>query len=225
MGNEPTTIMLATKDFVRTFPVNLKTDRDCETPMIIEWAKKHSRLGSLLDIGAHWSGHHYAQQIRALVDHYDGIDIQPPDDITKAILNGYFVGNANDYKFDRSYDAVICVSTIEHAGVSTYKGDFLEERMKLFEKGLSLAKKHFWISFPVGQAYTYPGEFAIVTKQHVESFEVLAKGCTIKKKFFYNQGPQAGHPWHQHTKKDVAFNIPYMTFIGNQSILIMEVDK
>lgn len=217
--------MLSTKDFLRTFPVNLRTDRDCETPMVVEWAKKHSQIASLLDVGAHWSGNHYARELRGLVNHYDGIDIQPPDDVTKSILNGYFVGNATDYKFDREYEAVICVSTIEHAGVSTYKGDYVKERMKLFERCLALTKKHFWISFPVGQPFVYEGEFAIITKEHLQAFEEIAKGCTIKKRFFYNQGPQAGHPWYQHTKKDVAFSIPYMNFIGNQSICVMEVDK
>src|SRR5437899_1570301 len=106
--------MLKVDDFIRTFPVNLKTDRDCETPMLTEWVKKKSPIGSLLDIGAHWSGHHYAPQIRSYIGQYDGIDIQPPDDVTRSMLNGYFVGNANDYHFDHLYDAVICVSTIEH---------------------------------------------------------------------------------------------------------------
>jgi hypothetical protein len=220
-----TQAMLAHKDFLRVFPVNLKTDRDCETPMVTEWVKKYSPFGSLLDIGAHWSGHHYAREIRNHVGQYDGIDIQPPDDLTRSILNGYFVGNVNDYHFDHLYDAVICVSTIEHAGVSTYKGDFLKERLKLFERALSITRKHFWISFPVGQPYVFEGEFAIVTEDHVAAFEQIAKGCTIKKRFFYSQGPQAGHPWYQHAKKAVAFKVPYMEFIGNQSIAVMEVTK
>jgi hypothetical protein len=217
--------MLKTDDFIRTFPIVLKTDRDCETPMVTEWVRKKAPLGSLLDIGAHYSGHHYAREIRNHVGEYHGIDIQPPDELTKSILHAYFVGNANDYHFDHHYDAVICVSTIEHSGVSTYKGDYVKERQALFEKCLSLARKHLWISFPVGQPYIFEGELAVVTAEHMAMFESLCKGCTVKKRFFYNQGPQANHPWYQHAKREVAFKVPYIEYIGNQSIAVMEVDK
>lgn len=217
--------MLKVSDFVRTFPIHLKTDRDCETPMLVEWASKKSPIGSLLDIGAHWSGHHYAPGLRGLVNHYDGIDIQSPDDVTKALLNGYFVGNANDYHFEREYDAVICVSTIEHAGVSTYKGDYLKERMALFQKCLDLARKHVWISMPVGQEHVEEGEFAVITEPHFNKFLELAKAFKVRQRFFYSQGPQANHPWQQHAKRGVAFKIPYLSFEGNKSIAVLEIDK
>jgi hypothetical protein len=41
----------------------------------------------------------------------------------------------------------------------------------------------------------------------------------------YTQGAQAGHPWYEHEKRDVAVKIPYIDYIGNQSICVMEIEK
>lgn len=217
--------MLKRSDFIRQFHVALKTDRDCESPMLIDFIKQRAPLGSLLDIGAHWSGQHYAPTIRTMVDRYVGIDIQPPDDTTRKILDAYHTGNANDFNFGETFDAVICVSTIEHAGVSTYKGDHVKERMRLFETCLRLAKKHVWISFPVGQEYVFAGELAVVTEDHLESFEIMAKDWKVKERFFHSQGPQAGHQWYQHAKRDFALKSQYVDYIGNCNIGVMEIDR
>ena len=217
--------MLAISDFTREFPVVLKTDRDCEMPLVVEFISARAPVQSLLDVGAHWSGHHYANSIRGFVGDYVGIDIQPPDSITGKILNTYHTGNVNDFPFNRLFDAVICVSTIEHAGVSTYKADYVKERMALFHKCIRLARKHVWISFPVGQEYMEPGQLAIITEDHLAAFESMTKDFKVKKRFIYSQGPQAGHPWREHGKREVAVRIPYISTNGNQSICAIEIDK
>ena len=217
-------------DFIREFPVSSKTDRDAEAVLLIEYIKelaKEKKIESLLDIGAHYSATqtHYANQIRPFVTRYDGIDILD-DPVCRQLLDNYYVGNAIGYPYDlKSYDTVICVSTIEHAGVSTYKGDHVMERMKLFEACLSMAKKHLWISFPVGQEYTYPGELSVITDKQLKRWETLTSNFKVKERFFYTQGAQAGHPWREHTKREVAVKIPYIDFIGNQSIGVLEVTK
>lgn len=217
--------MLSIKDFTREFPIVLKTDRDCETPLVTEFIGAR-KPGSLLDIGAHYSAHHYGPALRDHVQRYDGIDIQPADDKTYSLLDHFYVGNANTFAFELpQYDAVICVSTIEHAGVSTYKGDYVQERMRLFSKCLSLAKKHLWISFPIGQEHICQGELAIITDEHLNAWEGMIDRYKVKKRFIYSQGPQAGHPWREHGKRDVAVRVPYMEFVGNQSICVLEIDK
>lgn len=213
------------KDFSREFPVVLKTDRDCESPLLTEFISARGPLDSLLDIGAHWSAHHYGSALRKQVRRYVGIDIQPPDPATGQLLDAYHTGNANTFTFGEKFDAVICVSTIEHAGVSTYKADFLKERMALFETCLNLSRKYVWISFPVGQAHIEEGQLAIITDEHLKVWEKLTEKFKVKQRFLYSQGPQASHPWREHSKRQVAVRIPYLSFEGNKSICVLEIEK
>lgn len=217
--------MLKLEDFVREFPVDKKTDRDCESVILIEWLKAHGPFKSVLDIGCHSSLDEggYAQTVRELTKLYDGIDIEY-DNRMEGFLNHYFIGNANTQSLNQ-YEAVLCVSTIEHAGLSTYKGSNEEEKSKLFETALGLASKYLWISFPVGQPYVYPDQLSIITEKQLRRFETLTSNFQVKQRFFYNQGPQAGHPWYEHTKRDVALKIPYIDYVGNASICVMEIEK
>jgi hypothetical protein len=222
--------MLHRNDLIREFPVVHKTDRDCESPLVVDFIKARCPLEALLDIGAHYSGETYGTAIRNLqnLKRHDGIDIQPADSATASILDHYYVGNANTFQFDLpQYDAVICVSTIEHSGVSTYQGDPVDERMKLFHRCLELARKHLFISFPIGQEYTVPGQLSVVTREQLHVWEgwCWEKMFKTTVRFFYSQGPQASHPWYEHTKRDVAVRVPYIDYIGNQSICVMEIDK
>ena len=217
--------MLKLSDMVREFPIVLKTDRDCENPLVTEFVKEHGPFDSLLDVGCHSSANHYAPEIRKYTQIYDGIDILE-DVKTAQILDHYFVGNFNTHPLVE-YDIVICVSTLEHAGISTYQADYLEERMKLFNGCLDHAKKYVWISFPVGQEYTYPGELSIVTENQLNIFEELLsiENYKFKERFFYSQGPQANFPWYEHQKREVAVKIPYIDYVGNSSIAVLEIDK
>lgn len=219
-------MLILEKDFIKEFPVVNRTDRDCESPLLLEYIKSNAEsMGSLLDIGAHHSASstHYAHKIRPLVKKYDGVDIVD-DPEAKKVLDHFYVGNANTLDLPQ-YDMVICVSTIEHAGLSTYKGDYVSERMQLFMRCLELTKKYMWISFPVGQEYIFPNELAPITDKQLKRWETLTSNFKVKERFFYTQGAQAGFPWREHTKRDVAVKIPYIDFIGNQSIAVLEIDK
>ena len=124
------------------------------------------------------------------------------------------------------YDVVICVSTIEHAGVSTYKAtDVIIEQNKLFIKCLELAKKYVWVSVPVGQPYVYPNELSIITKRQLTHWENMVSNFKVKQYYLHNQGPQAGHPWYQHNKREVAVNSQYIDYIGNCNICVFEIEK
>ena len=99
------------------------------------------------------------------------------------------------------------------------------EQNKLFIKCLKLAKKYVWISIPVGQPYVYPNELSIITERQLMHWENLVSKFKVKERFLYSQGPQAGHPWYEHNKRDFAIRVPYVDFVGNASICVLEIDK
>lgn len=161
-------------------------ERDVEVPDLLAFVERH-RVGSLLDVGAHWSHAHYARQLRRLVKVYHGVDILP-DPQTAEILDAYHVGNVLDFDSPGSYDCVVSVSTLEHCGISTYRvDDYRGERDQVFEKCLSLARRHVWLSFPVGKPFFLPGEFANVTGDCLDGWvrRVSELGWRMNRRFFY----------------------------------------
>lgn len=215
--------MLKLEDFTREFPIKDKTDRDVEIPVLLEFVQKIIPIESLLDIGAMSTDKTYASMIRPFIKRYDGIDIVNDENVRK-IVDNYYVGNANTYLLDK-YDVVVCLSTIEHAGISTYKGDYQKERDALFRKCLELSNRYVWISFPAGQEHLYLDQMAVIPYEVFENWKALLFDYHVTQRFFYSQGPQAGHPWYEHNNKEVAFKIPFIDFIGNQSICVLEIEK
>lgn len=211
-------------DFVKEFPVILRTNRDAENPSVIDFVRNHPDIQSLLDVGAHNSWVNYAPQIREMVKEYDAIDIIP-DPKVSAVVDNYYVGNANDRTIVKSYDCVLSVSVFEHCGLSTYTADHEKEVLKLFKTCLLYAKKYVWISCDIGMPYVTPGQHSPITLPLWEKMADMAKEYKVKERFFYTQGSQAGHPWLEHDKKEVAFIIPYISYIGNQSIGVLEIEK
>ncbi|MEK9207242.1 MAG: hypothetical protein AAB922_02090, partial [Patescibacteria group bacterium] len=93
-------------------------ERDIECPALVGFITTHP-VTTMLDVGAHWSWSYYAPEVRKLVANYDAIDILP-DPQTKEIVDKYMVRNVLDLD-NVQYDLVACISTIEHAGISTYQ--------------------------------------------------------------------------------------------------------
>jgi hypothetical protein len=214
--------MIKDTDFKRIFEVNRKTDRDAELPLLYEFLDRHGPFDSVLDVGSF--GIEYAEKIRGLTDTFHACDIEV-DDRLLDIVDEFYAGNFNSIRFNRKYDLVLCVSTLEHAGLSTYKGDYRKERVKMFNKCVTLAELFLWISFPVGQAYVYPDQLAIVPASVLAKFESKVEEMQVTQRFLYTQGAQAGHFWIEHDKREVATKIPYVDYIGNQSICVMEAVK
>lgn len=217
--------MLKIEETIKVFDVVKKTDRDAEIPVLLEFLQKIAPIKSILDCGSHSSVYNeYANKIRPLAKRYDGIDIIPDLEAAQ-ILDNFYVGNAINYPLNK-YEMIICMSTLEHAGESTYKVDYpYMERERLFRRCLDLSEKYLWISFPVGQTYTYPNELSIIDKHELTKYEGLISGFKVKERFLYSQGPQAGHPWYEHEKRDVALKIPYIDYVGNCSICVLEIEK
>ena len=210
-------------EFIREFPIVTRTDRDCEMPCLVEYVQGKKKIKSFLDIGAHYTWYYYASKIREYIGQYDGIDILD-DPKGRDIMDNYYVGNANTFEL-KPHDVVACVSTIEHAGVSTYKGDCKKEQMDLFKRCLELAKKSLWISFPVGAGYYFENEFSTIVRDQLDEWERLVKPYKVNQRFFYSEGPQASKPWREHKDRDFALSVPYIVEIGNQSICLLEVEK
>lgn len=220
--------MLRTEDFIRDFPVVKKTDRDCELVLLKEYVESKTPIESLLDVGSHFSTYNgYAPMLRKHAKLYDGIDIIDDTDAS-IILDHFFVGNAITYPLEQ-YDMVACISTIEHAGVSTYKREDIQgEQNALFKRCLELTKKYMWISFPTGLPYIYPNELSIITEDQLTLWEKMVKdaGFKLKERFLHNQsGPQFNSPWREHKKREASCKQMYWDYCGNMSITVMEIEK
>jgi len=216
--------MLKNFKYLRELPHVYGTDRDAEMPVLLDFIKsKAGQFESLLDIGAGYSANTYAPHIRLMAKKYDGIDIDDDYEAGK-IVDNFFLGNANIAPL-KEYDMVICVSTIEHAGISTYKGNWLLEQIALFCRAILLAKKFVWISFPVGLPLHYPGEWSLVHDARLRLFESLVQPYKVKKRFFYTEWAQGGNPWFEHDDRNFAVSVPYHDEIGNQSICVLEIEK
>jgi hypothetical protein len=214
--------MLAESDFLRKFGIVHRTDRDAEIPLLREFIERHGPYDSVLDVGSH--GLMYAEEIRRCTITFHMCDVVVDHNVS-GLAEYFYEGNFNELELNR-YDLITCVSTLEHAGISTYRGDYRRERLKMFKKCLKLARKYLWISFPVGQPYFIPDQLAIIPETSFKTFHRLAGDVgEVTTRFLYTQGAQAGHPWIEHDRTNVALKIPYIDFIGNQSICVMEVVK
>jgi hypothetical protein len=190
---------------IRTFESVYGTDRDVESPIVLEFISKY-KPESVLDVGCHWSGHTYAPEIRGMIKRYDGVDIIP--DPTLTILDNYHVGNVLD--ISAQYDCVMCISTLEHVGISTYKADHEAEMFRVIDKCKQLGKRVLF-TFPVG-GDLIPDQMQTLTKAQFDYIGGEAR-------YFYTQGAQSMHPWYEHDDQELAFRVPYVDYIGTQSIV------
>lgn len=186
-------------------------ERDVEAPAVIQFVRGLCDLYpglSLLDVGAHYSHATYAPGLREIIGDglYDAIDMLP-DEKTAEIVNYYHIADVNDYLPKMAYGVVTCVSVIEHCGIKGYRShDIWAERMRVFDKLLSLSSVGTFLTFPFGEDGLYPDEYANFTSW--ELFEM----CWIARKqrfdydleFWFNEFSPGGHPWQQMTFKDAC---------------------
>jgi len=201
-------------------------ERDLEIPALLEFIKDHPDIRTALDVGAHYSSHYYAKEAKKLLFHYAGIDILP-DLETEKILDRYITGNVLEHHLT-PYDLVFCISTIEHAGISTYKVEnYKEEQTKVFMKILELAKKYVFITFPFGKEALHVGEFANITQEQLANFATLASEWGSKKMdvvFYYSEAPQQRQPYHP-IDISLASGIEYKKELGTRCVCFLSVEK
>ena len=206
------------------YPQERYTDRDLELPVLYDFLERtKGEIGSVIDVGAHYSFGYYAPTLRKYVTFYDALDPNY-DSKVEEIADRFIQEDATKYEFDE-YDLVLCLSTIEHVGQYPFKyPDCKIARGDLFKKMLTAAGKYLWISFPVGQECVIPGEMAIIGSQELDQWLELVKPYQTTVGYFFSNGPQAGYPWRKATREE-CINHPYEEKLGTQALCILEVKK
>lgn len=197
-------------------------ERDVEVPMLLAVAQSwKGEVASILDVGACYSFFTYAKDLRKILEgvRYDGVDILPCEK-TAAILDSYLQSNLADLDAEQKYDAVICISTIEHSGISSYKKlDYQKEQLGVFTKICDLALKKILLTFPFGSPGLFENEYANITKGLLQEFHSVAAaaGFSTACDFYYNEFPQGGKPWSE-INIDSAAAVPLAKDKGVQCI-------
>ena len=162
-------------------------ERDLEVGELLKFIKKY-KPESGLDVGAHWTWNSYAPDVRKLLKKYDGVDIAK-DDLTERIVDLYYRGNITEIN-PQHYDLVFSISSIEHAGISTYKkADYTQERLKVFTTMYELANKYLFITCPFGEPMLIEGQYANITVHDLLKWQNAINGGSILDcEFYYTKG-------------------------------------
>ncbi len=206
-------------------------ERDVEEPALIDALRQAMPVRSFLDVGANYSWYTYAPMVRVILNQaaddlggrpkYTACDVLDCAQ-TRAIVDHYNVGNVVGADLE-PHDFVACVSTIEHSGISTYKNhDVTAERFNVFDRLVSLARKHLFVTFPFGREGLYENEYANVTPTDLFYFaqQAKAKGLTdVSVAFFYTEFAQGQKPWEEITYEQ-AKDIPMDKALGCQCVCI-----
>jgi len=152
----------------------------------------------------------------------DGIDIKPST-VEKEFLRNYFVGNAVTYPLGK-YDLVICLSTLEHAGIKGYKVyDFVEEQNLLFKKVVDASKRFIYATFPYAHAPDLQeGQAVNMTRNRVDEFLEAIPKATYTIRFYFNEVVHAVSGWTEISEDD-ADKIQYDPAKGCRCVCILEV--
>jgi hypothetical protein len=221
--------------------VNYKyhNDRDLEEIIVRDFvarAQNSFNVTTIFDIGCHWSGHTYAPFVRDMIGNgvfYHGVDILDPDEETPKYLK-YVQGNVLDpslittnYEIGGGQDLVLCISSIEHAGITTYqKTDYKSEQHKVFNKCLDLTKKRFLLTHPYGLEALYEGQYANITPAMLSIWQQLSrdKGFSYQTNYYWNPFCQGGGKWHE-VDKEFADKQPMDKSKGTQCVAVTEFHK
>lgn len=214
---------------LRSVQQHYLNERDLEIPALCALVEKR-KPGSLLDVGACWSWSHYAPRLRELVPIYDAVDILEDLQI-KAIVDRYVQDNfLTSYWFDFDYpiyDFISCISTIEHAGLSTYQAEYKVERLLMFHKMLTLSNESVFLSFPFGQHGGALGQYMNITDVELGQWLGLAEQhgfCCQHVQFFYNEFSMGGNPWGE-LSREAASQVPVRLEKGCQCVALVDLWK
>ena len=197
-------------------------ERVVEIPKLFEFLQLHfNKIETILDVGCY--GSKYLKELSKYAKVIDGIDIKFGEK-EKEFLNAYFIGNAVDYPLGK-YDLVICLSTIEHAGIEQYQvDDYLKEQFNLFKKIVDVSLKFLFVSFPYGLSSFHAGHFANIDKNRLNAFLKFLGNAKYKLSFYFNEDVHNNQGWKK-IDQDVANNVSYFPEKGTRCVCILEVEK
>jgi len=208
-----------------------KNSHDIEDPLLVETLSGVlGNVTSFLDVGAHFSYHHYASMVRKTLGServYLASDFLPCPQ-TKKLVDEYVVG---DFTLQNlKADFVASISVLEHCGVNSHYDPSLVEKNRAgkevlystFQHLLRSSLRYFFVTFPVGLKGGHPGEYANIDRN---TFDVMGSVMgqegfhTEALGFFYNAFSQRGNPWTCISRAD-AFTIPYDPQVDVQAIAV-----
>lgn len=202
--------------------MSYESERDIEIPRLIDFLDRHSgKIETILDVGC--SGSKYLNELNKYAKVVDGVDVHFRAD-TAELLNNYFVGNAIDYPLGK-YDLVLCISTLEHAGVSPYKvDDYEKEQFNLFRKIVDISIKFLFVTFPYGMPALPVDNLANISKKRLDVFLALLGDAQCQLRFYFNENVYDDQGWKE-IDQDIADKVPYLPEKGVRCICILEAEK
>jgi hypothetical protein len=198
------------------------SERDIEVPQLLNFVDAHSKeITTILDVG--YYGSQYLKILKEKGKIIDGIDLKLGEG-EREFLRNYFVGNAVTYPLGQ-YDLVICLSTIEHAGIKQYKmDDFVKEQNCLFKKVVDASKRFIYVTFPYGDSAFLEGEFVNMTRNSLYGFLSAIPKAVCKTSFYFNDRVYAVSGWTEISQDD-ADKIQYDPAKGGRCVCILEAIK
>lgn len=198
-----------------TFEIKHKNAHDVEDVLLLDFLNEYQdKIGSVLDVGAHYSHAHYAQAVRDMAGwRYDAVDILP-DEQTANIVDRYYPCNllerqaygGIDWTVSGPYDCVFSISALEHCGMTSYKrSNPRAERLKVVDRINALSSKFVFLTFPFGQPAHVPGQYENITEDELREWEALFNDCRLKLlRCYFSESPQEGKPWVQVSREECA---------------------
>lgn len=179
-------------------------ERDVEVPAVIDFVARHaskSAWRSLLDVGAHGSHATYAPAVRELVSgqRYSAID-KIYDPLTQTIVDEWVTGDVvtRNVLDTGRFDAVTCISVIEHVGIKPWRSDtWREERLLMFFSLLRIARAAVFLTAPFGKGFV-TNEYQCVSPEELATWQTIAHlmGFEGTARYYLGDNPQYG-PWRE----------------------------
>lgn len=185
-------------------------ERDVEVPAVLDFVRRHADKGrrrSLLDVGAHGSHATYAPAVRDLVSgqRYSAID-KIYDAVTQTIVDEWCTGDMITRPSWERFDAVMCVSVIEHVGIKPFRTDtWREERLLMFFSLLRSARFSVLVTAPFGSG-TVTNEYQCVSPDELATWSAIAGllGFAVTPRFHLSTSPQGGAHMYREVKLSEA---------------------
>lgn len=199
------------------------SERDVEVPQLLNFVGTHSKeITTILDVGCH--GSQYLKRLKEKGKLVDGIDLKPST-IEKEFLQNYFVGNAVTYPLGK-YDLVICLSTLEHAGIKGYRvNNFVEEQDILFKKIVDASKRFIYITFPYASTPALQeGQAVNITRNRLDTFLKAISKASYTVRFYFNEVISDALGWAE-IPRARANKVEYDPTKGCRCVCILEVIK
>lgn len=176
-----------------------KTSRMIEISELFKFVETE-KIKTILDVG--YCGSVYLKDFKAQGKIIDGIDIKSLKQCIKEWachpeiwkyekeLRNCFMGDID--QIQKRYDLVICLSTLEHAGIFPERNaNYLLTRYKMFQKSVELAKRLVYFTFEYGSFAMPSNVYANVTTEELDKFLKIIKPYKYSLTFYYHSKPDA----------------------------------